>query len=221
LYAGVSGARFVRAFDHCDRQVSVNRLGGDVHVLVCHILHAPQDQCRVVVDLRLVHSASIAIGHTAVYREAAQFDENHRARYGDPMELTFATPALLFPAVSLLFISYTNRFISYAQLVRRLHEQWQADGHAGVAEQIRNLRRRISLIRNMQIAGATSLVCSVACILFLAFGLIWVADIVFAAALLLMLVSLVFLIVEVSISMKALDLQLSDLECGRDNAPAE
>lgn len=74
------------------------------------------------------------------------------------MELTFATPALLFPAVSLLFLSY-------ADLVRRLHDQWQAHGTAAgspagtgppretLGMQIRNLRRRIFLIRNMQALG--------------------------------------------------------------------
>ena len=33
-------------------------------------------------------------------------------------ELTLTTPALLFSAVSLILLAYTNRFLSYAQLVR-------------------------------------------------------------------------------------------------------
>ncbi len=35
-------------------------------------------------------------------------------------ELTLTTPALLFSAVSLILLAYTNRFLSYAQLVRQL-----------------------------------------------------------------------------------------------------
>ena len=128
------------------------------------------------------------------------------------MELTLATPALLFPAVSLLFISYTNRFVTYADLVRRLHERWRSDGSTVVERQIQNLRRRITLIRNMQIAGAVSLVLSVACMILLVFDRMVAAEVVFALALFGMLASLALLIVEITISMRALDLQLSDLE---------
>jgi hypothetical protein len=136
------------------------------------------------------------------------------------MEFSFSTPALLFPAVSLLFISYTNRFVSYADLVRRLHERWQGGGEAALEVQIMNLRRRIRLIRNMQIAGAISLVLCVACMIVLFFNLVGLAEALFAAALVAMLVSLALLVVEVSISIRALDVQLSDLEGKRDGQPA-
>ncbi len=140
------------------------------------------------------------------------------------MELTFATPALLFPAVSLLFLSYTNRFLSYADLVRRLHDQWQAHGTAAgspagtgppretLGMQIRNLRRRIFLIRNMQALGAISLLFCVVSMIVLFFELMLLAEVLFALALVAMLVSLALLIVEVSISVQALELQLGDLE---------
>jgi hypothetical protein len=128
------------------------------------------------------------------------------------MELSFSTPALLFPAVSLLFISYTNRFISYAELVRRLHEQWRADRSSVLKAQIRNLRGRIYLIRNMQVAGAASLLSCVVCMLLLFFGLVIAAEVLFAVALAAMLVSLLLLVLEVSISVRALDLQLHDME---------
>lgn len=131
------------------------------------------------------------------------------------MEFTFATPALLFPAVSLLFISYTNRFISYADLVRRLHERWRTEGSTDVARQITNLRRRIVMIRNMQIAGAFSLLSCVVCMILLFFGLTVAAETLFAVALFAMLLSLGLLVVEVSISVKALEVQLGDLEGSR------
>ena len=104
------------------------------------------------------------------------------------MEFTFATPALLFPAVSLLFISYTNRFVSYADLVRRLHERWRTDGDTVVARQIENLQKRIVLIRNMQIAGAISLLFAVGCMIFLFFQMVVVAETLFAIALFFMAV---------------------------------
>ncbi|HKK49281.1 MAG TPA: DUF2721 domain-containing protein [Alkalispirochaeta sp.] len=130
-------------------------------------------------------------------------------RYG--MEFTFSTPALLFPAISLLFISYTNRFISYADLVRRLHDRWRSDGSTALQMQIENLHRRIGLIRNMQISGALSLLLAVLCMVLLFFGQVVAAEIVFVLSLLLLSASMVFLVVEVSISIRALNLQLNDL----------
>lgn len=35
-------------------------------------------------------------------------------------ELTLSTPSILFSAISLILLAYTNRFLSYAQLVRTL-----------------------------------------------------------------------------------------------------
>ena len=130
------------------------------------------------------------------------------------MEFTFATPALLFPAVSLLFISYTNRFVSYADLVRRLHDRLRNERSDRVAQQIANLRKRIVLIRNMQIAGAFSLLFCVICMIALFFELTVLAETLFAVALVLMLVSLGLLVYEVSISVRALELQLTDIEDG-------
>ena len=127
------------------------------------------------------------------------------------MQFTFSTPALLFPAISLLFISYTNRFVSYADLVRRLHDRWREDGSCVVQRQIENLQLRIRLIRNMQFAGAVSLLLSVACMVLLFFELVLAAEVVFVMALIIMVVSMGFLVYEVSISVRALNLQLHDL----------
>ncbi len=127
------------------------------------------------------------------------------------MELTYATPALLFPAVSLLFISYTNRFVTYADLIRRLHDRQRQQGGSLVTRQIKNLRKRIYLIRNMQLAGGFSLVCCVASLAAIFFEAAIVAEILFAAALLFMLISLGLLIWEIQISIGALNIQLEDL----------
>ncbi len=37
------------------------------------------------------------------------------------MSMTMTTPALLFPAISLLLLAYTNRFLVLAQLIRQLN----------------------------------------------------------------------------------------------------
>ncbi|MFW5827039.1 MAG: DUF2721 domain-containing protein [Alkalispirochaeta sp.] len=127
------------------------------------------------------------------------------------MEFTFSTPALLFPAISLLFISYTNRFISYADLVRRLHDRWRSDGSPALEMQIENLHRRIGLIRNMQVSGALSLLLAVLCMVLLFFGQNVAAEAVFVLSLVLLSASMAFLVFEVSISIHALNLQLEDL----------
>lgn len=40
------------------------------------------------------------------------------------MDITFNTPALLFPAISLVMLAYTNRFLALATLVRALHAEY-------------------------------------------------------------------------------------------------
>lgn len=131
------------------------------------------------------------------------------------MQFTYSTPALLFPAISLLFISYTNRFISYADLIRRLHERRRDDRSAVVAGQIANLRRRIGLIRAMQLTGALALAVCVVCMIALFFGAVVVAEVLFACSLVLMLVSLLLLVLEVHMSVGALNLQLQDMATNR------
>ena len=59
-------------------------------------------------------------------------------------ELTLTTPALLFSAVSLILLAYTNRFLSYAQLVRTLKEQHLEHPSNVTRAQIDNLRRAFS-----------------------------------------------------------------------------
>ena len=126
------------------------------------------------------------------------------------MELT--TPALLFPALSLLLLAYTNRFLALAALIRTLHEERGPENSGIVIGQIRNLQRRIKLIKIMQIFGVSSLLLCVLCMFLLFLGLDIAAEIVFAVSLVSMLASLGCSLAELFISVTALNLQLSDLE---------
>ena len=105
-------------------------------------------------------------------------------------ELTLTTPALLFSAVSLILLAYTNRFLSYAQLVRTLKEQHLQHPSKVTRAQIDNLRRRLHLTRTMQILGVTSLFLCVVTMFLLYIGLILLSAYVFGAALLLLIGSL-------------------------------
>lgn len=128
------------------------------------------------------------------------------------MTLAVSTPALLFPAISLLFLSYTNRFLHLAALIRRLHGDWIEKGDALLRAQIDNLRRRLALIRAMQMCGAVSLLCCVVAMLGVLGERNWVAVGSFLVALALMALSLVCLIYEIWISGGALRILLNAVD---------
>jgi len=133
------------------------------------------------------------------------------------MEITIGTPALLFPAVSLLFLSYTNRFLALSSLVRRLHKEWQEGDHdPALNAQIKNLSRRLTIIRWMQMSGAISLLFSVLSMITLFFGYQLIGRIAFGSALIVMLISLNALIIESAVSGGALRIMLDQ---AKDKSP--
>ena len=147
-------------------------------------------------------------------------------------ELTLTTPALLFSAVSLILLAYTNRFLSYAQLVRTLKEQHLQHPSKVTRAQIDNLRRRLHLTRSMQALGVSSLflcvvtmfliyvgmlllsayVFGAALLLLIYVGMLLLSAYVFGAALLLLIASLGVSLWEIQISVRALDIHLKDME---------
>lgn len=127
-------------------------------------------------------------------------------------QLTLTTPALLFSAISLLLLAYTNRFLALASLVRDLHKRYKESPSRLLYGQIENLRSRVYIIRAMQISGITSLLFCVVCMFLIYINWRGVAEIIFAIALILLIVSLALSVREIQISVKALDLHLSDLE---------
>ncbi len=128
------------------------------------------------------------------------------------MTLEVSTPAILFPAISLLFLSYTNRFLHLSALIRDLHGDWLKKGDAMLRAQIDNLRRRLTLIRTMQLFGALSLFLCVVSMLSVIGGYQAWAIGAFSGALLLMAVSLACLIYEIWISGGALRILLNAVE---------
>ncbi|MBL7967337.1 MAG: DUF2721 domain-containing protein [Prolixibacteraceae bacterium] len=127
-------------------------------------------------------------------------------------QLTLTTPALLFSAVSLILLAYTNRFLAYAQVVRNLHAKHQEQPNSLLFGQIQNLRKRLRLTQFMQVLGISSLLLCVLCMfLIYVHFMVW-AEILFGIALILLILSLSLSIREIQISVKALDLHLSDME---------
>ena len=136
-------------------------------------------------------------------------------------ELSLTTPALLFSAVSLILLAYTNRFLSYAQLVRTLKEQHLQHPTKVTRAQIDNLRRRLHLTRTMQLLGVTSLFLCVETMFLIYVGLMLLSAYVFGAALLLLVGSLGVSIWEIQISVRALEIHLKDMENPLDKRDSE
>jgi hypothetical protein len=130
------------------------------------------------------------------------------------MNLEISTPALLFPAISLLFLSYTNRFLHLSALIRNLHRDWLEKKDRLLMRQIQNLRKRLILIRGMQLLGALSLLLCVVSMVSVAGSQGMLAMITFSIALGLMGLSLACLIWEIWISGGALRIMLSAMEDG-------
>jgi hypothetical protein len=128
------------------------------------------------------------------------------------MELTIQTPALLFPAVSLLLIAYTNKFLAIANLIRKLYSDYEDKKHVALLSQIHSLRRRLWLIRWMQVFGVGSILLCVVTMFFVYEGWqVW-AKVLFALSLLMMMASLVISLMEIFLSAGALRVLLKDLE---------
>ncbi len=129
------------------------------------------------------------------------------------MPITITTPALLFPAITLLLLAYTNRFLAVATLIRSLHKlHIENPGQAVIVGQIDNLRSRIRLIRNMQVLAVSSFVFCVLSMFLIFSSLNLLASYSFGASLLLLLVSLLYSLRELLISNRALELELGDME---------
>ncbi|TAJ12270.1 DUF2721 domain-containing protein [Marinilabiliaceae bacterium JC017] len=126
--------------------------------------------------------------------------------------LTLTTPALLFSAISLIMLAYTNRFLSYASIVRDLHTRFKERPNAILLGQIQNLKTRLRLTRAMQISGISSLLLCVLCMFLVYIQWQTTAEVIFGIALILLIFSLGLSIKEIQISVKALDLHLSDME---------
>lgn len=126
--------------------------------------------------------------------------------------LSFNTPGLLFPAISLLMLAYTNRFLGLANLARQLIAKFQEKRDPDTLSQIQNLRFRLSLIRYTQSMGILSLLSCTSCLTVLAFDLQQTAWFLFGLALLFLVASLCICLVEIHLSVRALDIEIHTLD---------
>lgn len=128
------------------------------------------------------------------------------------MELTLTTPALLFPALSLLLLAYTNRFLALAALIRDLHAKYSATDDEIARLQLLSLQRRLKVIKSTQVYGVASFFGGVLCMFLLFAGFRIAAQWVFGGSLLLMLISLGLSLKEVYMSLDTLSLLLNAVD---------
>jgi dolichol kinase len=130
------------------------------------------------------------------------------------MQISLNTPALLFPAITLMMLAYTNRFLALATLIRNLHTKYKqvAEEKETIHRQIKNLKRRLVLVKQMQACGIISFFFCVLAMLFIYFQSdVW-ATAIFGLSLGSLLLSLALSLNEILISTRALDIELRDME---------
>lgn len=128
------------------------------------------------------------------------------------MNLTLSIPALLFPAISLTMLAYNARYLAIAALIRNLHTSYQETGSEDVRLQVTKLRKRLSIIKNMQAVAIVSFLLAVITMFLIYIDITFWANLVFAVSLVALMTSLILSLVEVQLSTKALSIQLKDME---------
>ena len=130
------------------------------------------------------------------------------------IQISINTPALLFPAITLLMLAYTNRFLALATLIRNLHTKFKQvhENHDVIRAQIKNLRQRLNLVKSMQACGIISFFFCVLCMLFFYLQHETWAFTIFGLSLIFLLISLALSLHEIFISTKALEIVLKDME---------
>lgn len=129
--------------------------------------------------------------------------------------MTLTTPALLFPAISLLLLAYTNRFLVLAQLIRQLHGQDRSRLSEHISRQIENLQKRIALIQWMQGFGVLSFIACTISMFAVFMERVKIGEWIFGTSLILLTLSLVISFREIQISCVAINIELQDLRTGK------
>ncbi|BCS88469.1 DUF2721 domain-containing protein [Pseudodesulfovibrio sediminis] len=131
------------------------------------------------------------------------------------MQMTVTTPALLFPAISLFMLAFTNRFLSLGGRIRSLHDQYRESMDDSVRAQIENLRRRVYMIRHMQGYGVMAMLSCIFSMVCISLDQYMAGQILFGASLIFLIISLVVSFMEIRISVNALDILLNDMKANQ------
>lgn len=128
------------------------------------------------------------------------------------MDITITTPALLFPAISVLFLAYSNRFLAIAGRIREQHNLFNKTQSPVAKKQIDSLRLRIRFIVAMQVLGVVGIICCTLAMGLIFYGLQYYGNITFGFSMVFIVLSLLASISELLLSTKALNIELEDME---------
>ncbi|MGJ8685672.1 MAG: DUF2721 domain-containing protein [Nonlabens sp.] len=128
------------------------------------------------------------------------------------MELSLSIPALLFPAISLTMLAYNARYLAIAALIRNLHAKYEENPSDKVKIQVQKLRKRLTIIKNMQAVAILSFLLAVITMFLIYIELSFWANLVFGISLFALMTSLILSLIEVQLSTKALSIQLQSME---------
>lgn len=128
------------------------------------------------------------------------------------MDITITTPALLFPAISVLFLAYSNRFLAIASRIREQHNLFNKTQSPVAKKQIDSLRLRIHFIVAMQVLGVVGIICCTLAMGLIFYGLQYYGNMTFGFSMVFIVLSLLASISELLLSTKALNIELEDME---------
>lgn len=128
------------------------------------------------------------------------------------MNITITTPALLFPAISVLFLAYSNRYLAIAKRIRELHDLFLRTQNNYAMKQVDSLRKRVRLIIIMQLFAVTGIICSVLTMGLVFFSHNTLAKYAFLVSMILIVFSLLISMWELLISTQALNIELQNME---------
>ena len=131
---------------------------------------------------------------------------------GEYMEFTISTPAILFSAISLLMLAYTNRFLALAALVRQFIQKFAEEKDKHLLKQIRNFKKRLTIIKYTQLFGVVSFLLCVISMFSIFMHMIIAAEIIFALSLIALFISLLLSLQEVLLSIGALNIEMRKIE---------
>lgn len=118
-----------------------------------------------------------------------------------------AVPALVFPAISLLFLAYTNRFLGLTGVARKMLAEHLAAPQPHWEVQLVNIRRRLHLIRKMQLMGLASFILAALSMGALVHEVPYAGVALFAASLAAFIASLGYSVHEIKLSIDAIEVE--------------
>ncbi|MCX7655254.1 MAG: DUF2721 domain-containing protein [Treponemataceae bacterium] len=128
------------------------------------------------------------------------------------MEFNLSTPALLFSAISLFMLAFTNRFLSLASLIRQYVALYEEKRDSNILAQIHNFYIRLKIIKYTQIFAVLSFLLCVISMFIIFVHEETLAKWFFGASLVSLFVSLLFSLQELFLSIGALKLEIERIK---------